>query len=69
MKKVETSTGPRKSEKYLQERNSLSEELRPLYDRLVEEYAFYALQRYGGGWVAYGVMADLIKAGWKPKDS
>jgi hypothetical protein len=32
---------------------------------MVEEYKFHALKRYGRAWVAYDVIADLVRAGWR----
>ena len=43
----------------------LPEELRPIYRQLVEQYAFSTTVRYGRGYVAYEVIADLILAGWR----
>jgi hypothetical protein len=42
-----------------------AEELQPIYDLLVEEYAFFTFERYGSGYVAYSVLADLVEAGWR----
>lgn len=55
------------SPKYIEARNSIPEELRPIFDQLVEEYAFYATVKYGRGYVAYNVLAELVKIGWRPK--
>jgi len=55
-----------KGPKYLEALSSLPEELRPIYKSLVEEYKFHALARYGKAWVAYDVIADLVKSGWRP---
>ena len=44
----------------------LPEDLRPIYRQLVEQYAFLTHTRYGRGYVAYEVIADLILAGWRP---
>jgi hypothetical protein len=52
--------------KYAAAMSSLPEELRPIYRALVEEYKFHALVRYGRAWVAYDVIADLVKSGWRP---
>jgi len=52
--------------KYESALNSLPQELRPIYRALVEEYKYYALLRYGRAWVAYDVIADLVKSGWRP---
>lgn len=47
----------------------LPEHLRPTYRRLVEEYAFHTMKRYGRGYVAYEVIADLALAGWRPTEA
>lgn len=56
----------RQSPKSVKARNTLPEELRPIYDQMVEEYSFYALKHYGRAWVAYMVIADLVRDGWRP---
>jgi hypothetical protein len=53
--------------KYLEALSSLPEQLRPVYKALVEEYKFHALTRYGRAWVAYDVIADLVRSGWRPE--
>jgi hypothetical protein len=52
------------SEKYQEARNSLPDELRPMFDSLVEEYYFHSTVHYGKGYVAYKVLAELVKGGW-----
>lgn len=52
-----------RSEKHEQARNSLTEELRPIFDELVEDYRFATIQRFGQGYVAYIVLAVLIRVG------
>ena len=42
------------------------EDLRPIYWQLVDEYSFLTHTRYGRGYVAYEVIADLVLAGWRP---
>jgi hypothetical protein len=54
--------------KYLQARESLPEELRPIYDRLVDEYSFHTQVRYGRAYVSYRVLAALVRDGWRPPD-
>ena len=44
---------------------SLRIELRCQFDSLLEDYAFAACTRYGRAYVSYGVIADLIRAGWR----
>jgi len=36
---------------------------------LVDEYAFHTTKHYGRGYIAYKVLADLVKDGWKPSNS
>ena len=54
-----------KGPKYLKGLSSLPEELRPIYKEMVEEYKFHALKHYGKAWVAYDVIAELVKSGWR----
>lgn len=49
-----------------QARQSLPEDLRSFYDAMVADYRFAALQRHGSPFVSYMVIADLIRAGWRP---
>jgi len=55
--------------KYDEALSSLPEELRPIYTAMVDEYKFYALLRFGRAWVAYELIADLVRAGWRPANS
>jgi len=55
-----------KSEKYLSAKNSLSTNLQPIHKQIVEEYMFHTYKRYGRGYVAYDVLADLVRDGWRP---
>ena len=54
------------SPKSKQAEDRLPEELRPIYKRMVDEYSFLTKTRYGRGYVAYEVIADMILAGWRP---
>ena len=42
----------KRSEKFLAARAILPEDLRPVYDQLVDEYHFATIQKYGQGYVA-----------------
>ena len=55
-----------RSGKSLEAEARLPEELKPIYRRLVDEYAYLTELRYGKGYVAYQVIADLVLAGWRP---
>jgi hypothetical protein len=61
----ETDDVAAKGARYLAALSSLPEELKPIYKDLVEEYKFHALTRYGRAWVAYDVIADLVRSGWR----
>ena len=53
------------SGKQTEARNSLPEELRPVFDDLVAVYKYAATVHYGRPYVSYVVLADLIRAGWR----
>jgi len=53
------------SEKQIEARNSLPEELRPIFDDFVSDYRYAATLRHGKPYISYIVIADLIKAGWR----
>jgi hypothetical protein len=57
-----------KSEKYLSAKESLAANLHPIYDLMVEEYLFHTKKRYGKGYVAYSILADLVRDGWRPSE-
>ena len=52
--------------KYVEARDSLPRELQPIYEQLVEEYAFHTTVYHGRGYVAYRVIAALVRDGWRP---
>ena len=54
-----------KSENYIEARNSLSDELKPIFDDFVADYKFAAIKRHGRPYVSYIVLADMVKAGWR----
>ena len=54
------------SEKYIEARNSLSDDLKPIYEEFVADYRYAATLRHGKPYVSYIVLADMIKAGWRP---
>jgi hypothetical protein len=47
-------------------RSSLQDELRPIFDQLVEEYRFHATVLHGSPFVSYAILAALVKDGWRP---
>ena len=52
------------SQKYISAKDSLPENLQPIYEKLVEDYSFHTIKYFGRGYVAYSVLADLVKGGW-----
>lgn len=56
----------RRSAKFMEAREQLPEELREVYDLLVDQYHFATFEKYGSGYVAYPVLAELIRLGWRP---
>lgn len=59
------ATVNRQSEKYIEARDSLPQDLRPIFEELVEQYAFHTTKLYGSGYVAYKVLAALVVDGWR----
>lgn len=55
-----------KSEKYQKAFESLPENLRPIFRQMVEEYVFQTHIKYGKGYVAYEVLAEMVRNGWAP---
>jgi hypothetical protein len=55
----------KQSEKQLEARNSLPDELKPIFDEFVSDYVYAATLRYGRPYVSYIVLADMVKAGWR----
>ena len=53
------------SEKYLKAKAGLPENLKPAFDELVNQYAFHTTKLFGRGYVAYEVLASLIRDGWR----
>jgi hypothetical protein len=55
----------KQSEKQLEARNSLPDELKPVFDEFVSYYIYAATLRHGRPYVSYIVLADMVKAGWR----
>jgi len=59
----------KKSRTFVTARDSLPENLRPTYDKLVDQYAFHTTRLYGKEYVAYEVLASLVREGWRHSDT
>lgn len=53
------------SEKQIEARNSLPDELKPIFDDFVADYKYVATMRHGRPYISYIVLADMIRAGWR----
>ena len=53
------------SEKQIEARNSLPDELKPIFDDFVADYRYAATIHHGRPYVSYVVLADMIRAGWR----
>lgn len=58
-----------KSDKHKAARDSLPKELHEVYRQIVSEYAYHTTVKYGRGYVAYEVLAELVRSGWRSRDS
>ena len=54
-----------KSEKFNKARADLPDILKPAYDELVTQYSFHTARLFGTGYVAYEVLASLVRDGWR----
>ena len=55
----------KRTPKHEEARNTLPDELKPVFDEMVQDYKFATFKRYGNGYVAYIVLADLVRVGWR----
>lgn len=55
-----------RSEKHEQARGTLPEELRPIFDVFVADYKFAGTIHHGSPFVSYIILAEMVKAGWRP---
>ena len=56
---------PKRSEKHEAARNTLPDELKPVFDDFVADYRFAATMHHGSPFVSYRVLAEMVKAGWR----
>jgi len=53
------------STKYIEALNTLSDELKPVYEEFVSDYRYAASARHGKPYISYIVLADMVRAGWR----
>ena len=56
---------PVDSEKSKEAEAKLPAELRPVYRQMVQDYEFQTHVKYGRGYVAYEILAQMVLAGWR----
>ena len=54
-----------RTEKHEEARNTLPDELKPVFDEFVADYKYAASMRHGAPYVSYIVLADMVRAGWR----
>ena len=55
----------KRTPKHKEARNTLPDELKPVFDEFVSDYKYAASMRHGAPYVSYIVLADMIRAGWR----
>ena len=55
----------KRSIKQEQARDTLPDDLKPIFDQFVSDYKYAATMRHGAPYVSYMVLADMIRAGWR----
>jgi len=55
-----------RTEKHEQARDTLPDDLKPVFDEFVADYKYAATCRHGAPYVSYTVLADMVRAGWRP---
>jgi hypothetical protein len=54
-----------RSEKHEAARNTLPDELKPVFDDFVGDYKFAATKHHGSPYVSYIVLAEMVRLGWR----
>ena len=57
----------KKSDKEKETRETLTEELKAVFDDFVADYKYAATMRHGRPYISYIVLADMVRAGWRLK--
>jgi hypothetical protein len=56
---------PQRTEKHEIARNSLPDNLKPVFDDFVGDYKFAATKHHGSPFVSYVVLAEMVRMGWR----
>ena len=54
-----------RSEKHEHARNSVPDELKPVFDDFVGDYKFAGMKHHGSPFVSYIILAEMVKMGWR----
>lgn len=57
--------GSQYSQKEKEARDSLPDELKPVFDDFVAGYKYAATLRHGRPYISYIVLADMVRSGWR----
>jgi len=57
--------GEKRSENHEAARNSLPDDLKPVFDDFVNDYRFAATKYHGSPFVSYKVLAEMVRMGWR----
>jgi hypothetical protein len=58
-------TKPPQRFKKIEAREAVSEELRPIYDKLCEETLFWSQYYYGFNFISYSIIKEPVEDGWR----
>ena len=61
-----SQSGLPQSLKFQKARGSLPPELQSVYDEMVRDYSWCTTKSFGRGYVAYAVLAEMVRMGWRP---
>ena len=59
------SMAQKRSDKHEVARETLPDELRPIFDQFVDDYKFAGTIHHGSPFVSYIILAEMVKAGWR----
>ena len=54
-----------RSEKHELARNSLPDDLKPVFDDFVTDYKFAGTKHHGSPFVSYIILAEMVRMGWR----
>ena len=55
----------KRTENHENARNSVPDQLKPVFDDFVNDYKFAATKFHGSPFVSYKVLAEMVRMGWR----